>query len=122
METINIAIIKYKGSPPYVQQIIDIILRPYRQFVRCYVDDIIIFFKIFEEYIEYLNTIFELFNRIGITLKDLKIYLDYSSIILLEQRVNELNMTCAEDRIAVLKDFQFPQILKDLEKYLEIIK
>jgi hypothetical protein len=80
----NIIIIKYKSSPFYVQQIVDIILRSYRQFAYYYVDDIIIFFKIFEEYIEYLNTIFELFNRIGIIFKDLKIYLDYSSIILLE--------------------------------------
>jgi hypothetical protein len=63
---------------------IDIILRPYRQFARCYVDDIVIYFKIFEEYIKYLDTIFELFNRIEIIFKNSKIYFDYSSIILLE--------------------------------------
>jgi hypothetical protein len=61
----------------------DTILRSYRQFARYYVDDIVIFSKNFEKYIEYLNIIFELFNRIGITLKDSKIYFDYSSIILL---------------------------------------
>jgi hypothetical protein len=80
----NVTIMRYKDSPLYVQRIIDIILRPYRQFARYYVDDIIIFSKNFEEYIEYLNMIFELFNRIGITFKDLKIYFDYSSIILLK--------------------------------------
>jgi hypothetical protein len=63
---------------------IDIILRPHRQFARYYIDDIVIFSKIFEEYIKYLNTIFELFNRIGITLKNSKIYLDYPLIILLK--------------------------------------
>jgi hypothetical protein len=101
---------------------INIILRPYRQFVRYYVDDIIIIFKTFEEYIEYLDTIFELFNRIRITFKNLKIYLDSPSIILLKQRINGQNIICAEDRIATLKDLQFPQTLKDLEKYLEIVK
>jgi hypothetical protein len=100
----------------------DIILRLHRQFARYYVDDIIIFSKIFEKHIEYLNTIFKLFNRIGITFGDPKIYLDYSSIILLKQRINELNMTCAENRIAILKDLQFPQILKNLEKYLKMIE
>jgi hypothetical protein len=80
----NIAIIEYKGSPPYIQRIMDIILQSYRQFARCYVDDIIIFFKIFEEYIEYLDTIFELFNRIGITFKELKIYFGYPLIIFLK--------------------------------------
>jgi hypothetical protein len=100
----------------------DTILRPYRQFARCYVDDIVIFFKIYEEYIEYLNTIFELFNRIEITFKNFKIYFDYFSIIFLGQRVNELDMTCAENRIAAFKNLQFPQILKNLEKYLKMIK
>jgi hypothetical protein len=31
-------------------------------------------------------------------------------------------MTCAENRIGILKTFQFPQILKNLEKYLKIKK
>jgi hypothetical protein len=101
---------------------IDTILRPYYQFIRCYVDDIVIFFKIFEEYIEYLNTIFELFNRIEIIFKNLKIYFDYPSIIFLKQRMNELNIIYAENHIAALKNFQFPQTLKTLEKYLEIIE
>jgi hypothetical protein len=118
----NIAIIKYKGSPPYVQRMINTILRPHRQFVRCYVDDIVIFSKTFEEYIEYLDIIFELFNRIGITLKDSKIYFGYPSIILLGQRVNGLDMTCAEDRIAALKNLQFSQTLKNLEKYLGMVR
>jgi hypothetical protein len=84
MEAMKITIIKYKDSPLYVQRMIDIILRSYRQFIRYYVDDIVIFSKIFKEYIEYLNTIFELFNRIGITFKNSKFYFDYSLIILLK--------------------------------------
>jgi hypothetical protein len=118
----NIAIIKYKDSPPYVQRIIDTILRSHRQFTRYYVDDIVIFFKIFEKYIEYLDTIFEIFNRIGITFKNFKIYFGYSSIILLRQRMNGSNITCAENRIAILKNLQFPQILKNLQKYLGMIR
>ncbi len=61
----------------------DLILRSYKDYARYYVDDIVIFFKIFEQYIEYLDTIFELFDALGITLKNVKIYLDYPSIILL---------------------------------------
>jgi hypothetical protein len=80
----NVIIMKYKGSPFYVQQIIDIILRSHRQFARYYVDDIVIFYKKFEKYIKYLNTIFELFNRIEITFKILKIYFDYPLIIFLK--------------------------------------
>jgi hypothetical protein len=81
-----------------------------------------IFFKIFEEYIEYLNTIFELFNRIEITFKNLKIYFDYPSIIFLKQRIDGLNIIYIENCIAIFKNFQFPQTLKDLKKYLKMIK
>jgi hypothetical protein len=100
----------------------DTILRPYRQFTYYYVDDIVIFSKNFEKYIEYLNTIFELFNYIGITFKNLNFYFDYSSIILLGQRVNDLNIIYAEDRIAIFKNLQFQQTLKNLKKYLGIIE
>jgi hypothetical protein len=118
----NIAIIEYKDSPPYVQRIIDIILRSHRQFTHYYVDDIVIFFKTFEKYIEYLDTIFELFNRIRITFKNSKIYLDYPLIILLKQRINGLNIIYVKNYIAALKNLQFPQILKNLKKYLEMIE
>jgi hypothetical protein len=62
----------------------DIIIRPYRNFVSYYIYDIVIFSKIFEEHIKYLDTIFELFNRIGITFKNSKFYLGYFLIILLK--------------------------------------
>ncbi len=42
--------------------------RPYIDYARYYVDDIIIFSKIFGQYIEYLDTIFELFDKLRITL------------------------------------------------------
>jgi hypothetical protein len=105
METINITIIKYKSSPLYVQRMINTILRLYRQFIRYYVDDIIIYSKKFSEYIKYLDIIFELFNRIGITFKNLNFYFDYPSIIFLKQRINDLEMTCADNRIAIFKNF-----------------
>ena len=41
--------------------------RPYINYARYYIHDIIIFFKIFGQYIEHLDTIFELFNELGIT-------------------------------------------------------
>jgi len=42
--------------------------RPYKNYAKYYVDDIMIFFKIFGQYIEYLDTIFELFDALRITL------------------------------------------------------
>jgi hypothetical protein len=62
---------------------IDSVLRPYRIYARYYIDDIIIFSKIFEDHIEYFNKIFDLFDTLGIILKRSKIYFGYLLIILL---------------------------------------
>jgi len=86
---------------------IDSILCLYKSFVRCYVDDIIIFFKIFEEHVEHLNTILGLFDRLGMTLKDTKMFLGYSFIILLGQRVDGFIILISEKYIAVIRNLAF---------------
>ena len=96
----------------------DSILRPHRTYARCYVNDIIIFFKIFKDYIEYLDKIFDLFDILNVILKGSKAYLEYLLIILLGQRVDGLRMLCSENYIIVNFNLEFPTILKDFEKYL----
>jgi hypothetical protein len=83
LEISNVVIMGYKGSLPYAQRMMDSVLRPYRTYARCYIDDIVIFSKTFEDYIEHLDKIFDLFDTLGITLKGPKAYLGYPLIILL---------------------------------------
>jgi hypothetical protein len=61
---------------------IDSVLRSYKTYARYYINDIIIFSKTFENYIEYFNKIFNLFDTLDITLKRFKTYLEYLLIIL----------------------------------------
>ena len=49
--------------------------RSYMNYARYYVDDIVIFFKIFGQYIEHLDTIFKLFDELGIIFID-EVYLN----------------------------------------------
>ena len=86
---------------------IDSILRPYKSFARYYVGDIVIFSKIFEKYVEYLNTILGLFDRLDVTLKDIKTFLDYPSIILLRQRVDSFKILISEKYIAAIRNLIF---------------
>src|SRR6266487_4549659 len=109
----------YKESPPYVQHIINSILRPYKPFTRYYIDNIIIFSKTFEEYVKYLDIILKLFDRLEIIIKKTKTFLDYPSIILLGQRVNEFDITTSKKRTTAIRNLTFPKILKDLEIYLD---
>ncbi len=81
---------------------------------------ILFFFKIFENYIEYLNKIFQLFDNLDMILKRLKIYIAYLLIILLGQRVNDLNIIYSEERIAAISKFNFPATLKELKKYVSL--
>ena len=89
-------------------------------YARYYVDDIVIFSKIFGQYIEYLDTIFELFDALGIIFKDVKIYLGYLSIILLGQRVDGFGISYAKKRITVIRELEFLENLQKLEKYIGI--
>jgi len=108
----------YKGSPSYVQRMMDSILRSYKSFARCYIDDIIIFSKTFEKYVKYLDITLGLFDRLGITIKKIKIFLGYPSIILLGQRINGFDIAISEERTAAIRNLVFLKMLKDLEIYL----
>ena len=85
LKTINIVLINYQEFLSYAQYMINMILCSHKFFVCCYINNIIIFLKILENHFQYLNMIFNLFNRLEITLKKIKTYLDYLLIILLDQ-------------------------------------
>ena len=91
----------------------------YKNFIRFYIDDLIIFSKILNDHKWHLNTIWFLFNEIEISLNRVKTYLDYSSIILLEQWVDRFDMTISEKQIAIIQEIEFLKNLKDLEIYLD---
>jgi hypothetical protein len=113
-----VTIIKYKDSLLYAQRMMNRILRPHKAYIKAYIDNIIIFFKTFEDHIEHLDKIFELFDKIGIILKNFKVFLDYPSIILLRQRVDGLEILYSKDRITTILQLIFPFIFKQLKTYL----
>src|SRR5438046_8085699 len=102
----------YQEFSSYAQCMMNMILCSHKFFAHCYIDDIIIFSKILENHLQHLNMIFSLFNRLEITLKRIKTHLDYSSIILLGQQVDDFDMTTLKKQIAVLQDLSFSETLK----------
>ena len=61
----------------------NMIFKSHKFFVYYYINDIIIFLKILKNHFKHLNIVFNLFDELKITLKEVKTHLDYSSIILL---------------------------------------
>lgn len=117
-EQYNVALMGYKGSPPYVQRQTDKILRPIRDFARAYVDDMIAFSRTLSEHLEHLRRMFALFRERRISLNPKKSFLGYPSVTLLGQRVDSLGLSTSEEKLAAINSLQFPRSLRELETFL----
>ena len=94
------------------------ILQSYRDFAWLYINDLIIFSKTLKNHKRHFSIIFFLFDKFEISLNEVKTYLEYLSIIFLDQWVNKFSMIISEKWIAVIWELKFFEILKDFEIYL----
>ena len=117
-EQSNVALMGYKGSPPYVQRQTDKLLRPYKDFAKAYVDDMVVYSKTLEEHLNHLHQIFSLYRERRVSLSPAKSFLGYPSVVLLGQRVDSLGLSTSEEKIAAISALQFPYSLRDLEIFL----
>jgi len=114
----NVAIMGFKNSPAHVQRYMDRRLWPYRKFVRCFIDDIVIFSKTAAEHILHLRQILALFAEMRLWLSADKSFLAYPSVELLGHRVNGLGMTTTAQKVAAIRNITFPDSLKALEHFI----
>ena len=120
LKTVNVALMSYQEFSSYAQHMMNMILCSHKFFVCYYIDDIVIFSKILENHFQHLNMIFNLFNRLEIILKRIKTHLDYLSIILLDQQVDDFDMITSKKQIAALQNLSFSETFKNLEIYLNL--
>ena len=112
---------RFQNSSFYIQQIIDQILQPHHKYVKVYIDNIVIFSKSLLEHVDHLNTILFTFERLDIVLKSTKFFLSYSSVQLLEQKIDTLDLTISVNKLQAISELNFSKFLKDLEIYLNMI-
>ncbi|SLM41263.1 probable transposable element [Lasallia pustulata] len=117
-ERFNMAVIGFKNSPPYIQQKMDNLLRPFKSFAKEYIDDIVVFSRNLAEHAAHLQVLLELFQNARISLKGTKSFIGYPSATLLGQRVDRFGYSTAEEKIAALRNLKFPATLNALEIYL----
>ena len=120
-KTFNVVVIRYRNSFVYVQRQIDRILRFCRHFARAYIDDIVILFKFMNEHISHLKYIFKFMLKNNISINFVKTFLDFSSVMLLKQHVNFLNLFTDKEKIKTVANFIFSKILSNLETYFNFI-
>ena len=119
-EVFNVTVMGYKNLPAYTQQQINRILQLHQRYARAYVDDIVIFLKLLEEHLRYLQNIFQELTTIRIILLPNKSFLAYPSVCFLRQRANAFRMATAEAKLAAITQLAFPCSLKDLKAYLRL--
>ena len=113
---------KYKDSSLYVQRQTDAMLKSFKKFIKTYVDNIIIYSRILIEHVIHLIKIFDLFRIKRINLAFIKSYLKYSSITLLGQKVDSLNMFISAEKIVVIIALHFSNNLKKIDHFLDLIE
>ena len=120
-KSFNITIIKYKNSLTYVQRQIDHVLRKHKKYFRVYVNDIIIFFKTLKKYLRHLTEVFDTLNANNIFIKSIKVFIKYSTVNLLNQKINSFDLATAENKFKTIFLLKFSRILQQLKVYLKLI-
>jgi hypothetical protein len=92
------------------------------KFVLVYIDDIIIFFLIFENHLKHLNEILVFLKKSDVIFSFFKSHFDYSSIKALRHHVSKLNINIMKEKIEIIKNFRFLVTLKNLKKELNFFK
>lgn len=82
-ETFNVPVMGCKNSVAYIQRSINNILRPLKEFVRVYIDDIVSRACFFSKHVVDLQAIFDLCIQYNILIKSTKVFLNYPSVNLL---------------------------------------
>jgi hypothetical protein len=92
----------------------------YYYFVYNFIDEIIIFSNFIKKYLEYLEKILVLFQKLCFYLFIDKKFLNYFSVQFLNYKINKLGLLMIEEYITIIKNLEFFTNLKNLEYYLDI--
>ena len=82
------------------------------------VDDIVIYSKTFEEYLEHLDQVFQAISRSRITLLPSKYHLAYQSLLLLRQKVSRLGLSTHKGKVDAILELSELRNVHELQTFL----
>ena len=103
LEISNVIFIGFKNLPAFIQRYIDRLFFKHRNFVRVYINDIIIFNNTPEEYIRYLKIVLKIIDENRLNISAAKSFIGYLYVRLLGLISNGIGRSRTNDRIAVFK-------------------
>jgi len=92
----------------------------YRAFARVYVDNIVIFFKFLKKHILHLRQIFDILAINNISIKSKKVFLEYFTVRLLDQKIDSLDLFIFEKKLKTIAKIQYFIMFQILETYLDL--
>src|SRR5205085_238332 len=113
---------KFINSVSYVQHQIDDILQSLHEFVQAYINDIIVFSKTLKKHKNHLHHFFSFFTEKNIVINLKKIFIEFSTIQFLDQKVSFLDLTITKEKMKIITKLKFSRNLTDLETYFRLIK
>lgn len=121
-EIFLILVMSNRNSVFYVQRQMNHILKNVRHFAKAFIDDIVIKFRSFNDHVAHLRKIFSIFCKFNISIKSTKVFLNYSNVVLLRQRVNVLRLSTTDEKLKIIAEFKFSNTLKNLKHYFDLTK
>lgn len=97
-----VLLIEYQNLIVYIKQRMDWFLYKFRQFIRAYIEDVIVRLKSFNEYIYYLCQIFQLLVDYNISIKLSKTFLVYKNIDLLGQQADMVGLVFSKSKLKAI--------------------
>ena len=101
-----------------MQRYMDKKLHRHKAYARCYVDDIVVFSKTFEEHIQHLRAVLGDLAETGMTLAPTKCYVGYHSIELLGHVVDRFGLSTMKQKTDAIAALPFPKTLQELDYFL----
>ena len=101
---------------------INMILCLHKKYAKTYVDDILIFLKIFEKHFIHFKAIFKILLDWNIHFKAVKCFIDYLKATLLDLKMNIFEIRTDENRIKIIMTMKFLKMFKQLKTYLKMMK
>ncbi len=111
-----------RNGPSIFQRVMQAILAPYLWlFALVYIDDIIIYFKSYEEHLHHLDQVLEAIEKAGLTLSPKKCHLFYESVLLLGHKVSRLGLSTHHEKVKAILEVKAPSKLSELQTFLGMV-
>jgi hypothetical protein len=107
-----------KNAPTFFQRIMDSPRRTCRDFARCYIDDVIVYSKSFEEHLTHLRATFARIREKGVKLHPKKMKLAMSSVPYLGHEIVPNGTAPQQAKVDAIVNMPAPQGVTELRAFL----